>query len=94
MNRSELIDAIAEQTGATKTDTDKMLTSFIDVVTKNIKDADGVRLVGFGTFKTSKRKARTGRNPQTGEEIKIPARVAPVFKPGQDLKNAVSGKGR
>ncbi len=92
MNRSELIDAIAEHTGATKTDTDKLLGAFIEVVTKNIKDPDGVRLVGFGTFKTSKRKARTGRNPQTGEEIKIPARVAPVFKPGQDLKDAAGGK--
>ena len=94
MNRSELVNAIAEQTGATKTLTDTMLTAFMDTVTNNIRSKDGVRLVGFGTFKTTKRKARTARNPQTGEEIKVPARLAPVFKAGSELKEAVSGKSR
>lgn len=90
MNRAELVDAIAKQTGATKADTDRMITAFIENVQKNIKRKEGVRLVGFGTFLTSKRKARTGRNPQTGEEIKIPARVVPVFRPGAALKEGVN----
>ena len=93
MNRADLVEAIAKQTGATKADTDRMLTAFTTVVEKNIKKKDGVRLVGFGTFKTSKRKARVGRNPQTGEELKIPARTVPVFKPGAGLK-AVLSKGK
>lgn len=93
MNRSELIDAIAKQTGSTKVDTDRLLTAFIDTVEKNIKKDDGVRLVGFGTFSVSKRKSRVGRNPQTGEEIKIPARTVPVFRPGSNLK-AITNKSR
>ncbi|MFW7380941.1 MAG: HU family DNA-binding protein [Oligoflexus sp.] len=90
MNRSELVDAIAKQTGATKADTERMLTAFTGIVEKNIKKKEGIRLVGFGTFTTSKRKARVGRNPQTGEEIKIPARTVPVFRPGAALKSAVA----
>ena len=93
MNRSELVEAIATQTGATKADTDRMLAAFMGVVEKNIKKNDGVRLVGFGTFTVSKRKARVGRNPQTGEEIKIPARTVPVFRPGATLKEA-AGRGK
>ena len=93
MNRSELVDAIAKQTGATKVDTDRMLAAFTQVVEKNIKKKEGVRLVGFGTFTVSKRKARVGRNPQTGEELKIPARTVPVFRPGAALKSTVN-KGR
>lgn len=90
MNRSELVEAIAKQTGATKADTDRVLSAFIDTVEKNIKRKEGVRLVGFGTFLTSKRKARLGRNPQTGEELKIPARTVPVFRPGAALKENVN----
>lgn len=90
MNRAELIDAMAKETGHTKTDTEAMLSAFINVVQKNIKKQDGVRLVGFGTFAASKRKARTGRNPQTGEEIKIPAKMVPVFRPGAVLKEIVN----
>ena len=94
MNRSELVDAIVEQTGATKGETDRLLAAFFDAVGKSLKKKEDVRLVGFGTFKVSKRKARTGRNPQTGEEIKIPARCVPVFKPGTELKASVAGKTR
>lgn len=90
MNRAELVDAIAKETEATKADTDLLLSAFTSVVEKNIKKTEGVRLVGFGTFKTSKRKARVGRNPQTGQEIKIPARTVPVFKPGSELKKAAN----
>ena len=90
MNRADLVEAIAKQTGATKADTDRMLSAFTTVVEKNIKKKDGVRLVGFGTFKTSKRKARVGRNPQTGEAIQIKASRLPGFKAGKALKDAVN----
>lgn len=89
MNKAELVEAMAKVTGATKADTEKSLDAFIEVVTKNIKKKDGVKLVGFGTFSVSSRKARMGRNPQTGEEIQIPARKVPVFRPGKELKESV-----
>lgn len=89
MNKAELVEAMAKITGATKADTEKSLDAFIDVVSKNIKKKDGVKLVGFGTFSVSNRKARMGRNPQTGEEIQIPARKVPVFRPGKELKESV-----
>lgn len=89
MNKAELIEAISKTTEMTKADTERALDAFIDVVTKNIKKKDGVKLVGFGTFASSNRKARVGRNPQTGEEIQIPARKVPVFRPGKELKDSV-----
>jgi DNA-binding protein HU-beta len=88
MNRAELCEALAKDTGYSKADCDRWLDAFIDTVSKNMKKKDGVKLVGFGTFATAKRKARVGRNPQTGEEIKIPARTVPVFKPGNSLKDS------
>lgn len=93
MNRSEIVDAISSQTGATKADTNRLLTAFTQVVEKNIRKKDGVRIVGFGTFKVSKRKAKVVRNPQTGDEIKIQARTVPVFRPGKWLRESVK-KGR
>lgn len=89
MNKAELIEAVAKVTEMTKADTERALDAFIDVVSKNIKKKDGVKLVGFGTFAVSARKARVGRNPQTGEEIQIPARKVPVFRPGKELKDSV-----
>jgi DNA-binding protein HU-beta len=89
MNKAELIEAVSKVTEMTKADTERALDAFIDVVSKNIKKKDGVKLVGFGTFAVSARKARVGRNPQTGEEIQIPARKVPVFRPGKELKDAV-----
>jgi DNA-binding protein HU-beta len=89
MNRSELIDALSKQTDTTKADCERWLSAFIGTVEKNIKKAEGVRLVGFGTFTVSKRKARAGRNPQTGKAIQIPARTVPVFKAGAALKESV-----
>lgn len=86
MNRAELIEAIANETNQTKSACEAWLSAFVSTVEKNIKKGDGVKLVGFGTFTVSKRKARTGRNPQTGEAIKIPARTVPVFRPGNELK--------
>lgn len=89
MNKAELIEAVSKVTEMTKADTERALDAFIDVISKNIKKKDGVKLVGFGTFGVSARKARVGRNPQTGEEIQIPARKVPVFRPGKELKDAV-----
>jgi DNA-binding protein HU-beta len=89
MNKAELVEAIAKLISQTKADTERTLDAFIDVVSKNIKKKEGVKLVGFGTFAVTNRKARVGRNPQTGEEIQIPARRVPVFRPGKELKDNV-----
>ena len=91
MNKSELIAAIAAKTGETKKDAEATLNAFIDVVTDALVKGDKVQLVGFGSFEVRKRAARKGRNPQTKEEIKIPASKAPVFKAGKALKDLVNG---
>jgi len=90
MNKGELIEAIANETSSTKADAGRAIDATIDAVTKALKKGDTVTLIGFGTFKVSKRAARTGRNPQTGAELKIPARNAPSFKAGAALKAAVN----
>ena len=86
MNRSELVVELSKKTSFTKADSEKFLSAFIEAVTENITTDQGVRLVGFGSFVTAKRKARTARNPQTGAEIKIPARGVPVFKASSNLR--------
>lgn len=91
MNRTELIDAIAKQSGVAKKDVDASMKGFVEVVTKQLKKGDKITLVGFGTFDVAKRAARTGRNPQTGKEIKIKASKSPKFKAGKALKDAVNG---
>ena len=91
MNRAELVDAIAKEAGLTKVDADKALKAFVGTVSKELKKKGKVQLVGFGTFEVSKRAARTGRNPQTGAEMKIPASKAPKFKAGKALKDLVNG---
>ena len=78
MNKSDLIAAIAAKTGSTKKDAEATLNAFVDVVTDSLVKGDKVQLVGFGSFEVRKRAARKGRNPQTKEEIKIPASKAPV----------------
>ncbi len=92
MNKSELIAAIATKTGETKKNAEASLNAFIDVVTSSLVKGDKVQLVGFGSFEVRKRAARKGRNPQTKEEIKIPASKAPVFKAGKALKELVNKK--
>lgn len=92
MNKSELIAAIAAKTGETKKNAEASLNAFIDVVTESLVKGDKVQLVGFGSFEVRKRAARKGRNPQTKEEIKIPASKAPVFKAGKALKELVNKK--
>ena len=92
MNKSDLIAAIAAKTGDTKKNAEASLNAFIDVVTESLIKGDKVQLVGFGSFEVRKRAARKGRNPQTKEEIKIPASKAPVFKAGKALKDLVNKK--
>ena len=83
MNKSDLVAAIAAKTGATKKDAEASLNAFTDVVTESLVKGDKIQLVGFGSFEVRKRAARKGRNPQSKEEIKIPASIAPVFKAGK-----------
>ena len=90
MNKSELIDAVAKQADITKVDAAKAIDATTVAITKALKKGDTVTLIGFGTFKVSARAARTGRNPQTGKEIKIAARKAPGFSAGKALKDAVN----
>lgn len=90
MNKTELIAAIAEKAEISKKDSEKALKAFVDVVTEQLKNDDKVQLVGFGTFEVSKRAAREGRNPQTGQTMKIDACKAPKFKAGKALKDAIN----
>jgi DNA-binding protein HU-beta len=90
MNKAELIDAMANGAGISKADAKKALDAFIDTTTGALKKGDRVALVGFGSFSVSKRSARTGRNPQTGKEIKIAAKNVVKFKAGADLGGAVN----
>ena len=92
MNKADLIAAIAAKTGDTKKVAEVSVNAFVDVVTETLKKGDKVQLVGFGSFEVRKRAARKGRNPQTKEEIKIPASKAPVFKAGKALKDLVNKK--
>ena len=90
MNKAELIAAMAAKTGDTKKGAEASVNAFVDVVTEALVKGDKVQLVGFGSFEVRKRAARKGRNPQTKEEIKIPASKAPVFKAGKALKERVN----
>ena len=90
MNRVELVAAIAEQTELSKKDAEKALKAFTDVVTEELKKGGKIQLVGFGTFEVSERAAREGRNPQTGNTMKIAACKAPKFKAGKALKDALN----
>ncbi len=89
MNKSDLIGKISADAGITKTQAQAALNSFIDATTGALKSGDKVILVGFGTFSTSTREARKGRNPQTGKEINIPQKTVVRFKPGAELSNSV-----
>ncbi len=89
MNKAELVDAIAKDAKISKTQAQDAIDAFVKNVQKVLKKDDKVTLVGFGTFATSKREARTGRNPQTGKPIKIPAKKVARFTPGKALKEAI-----
>ncbi|MGI6595453.1 MAG: HU family DNA-binding protein [Elusimicrobia bacterium] len=88
MNKAQLIDAVAKVVSSKK-EAAAAVDAVLNAVTSTLKKGQTVTLVGFGTFKVAKRKARTGRNPQTGKEMKIPAKKVPVFKAGSKLKKAV-----
>lgn len=90
MNKTELTSALAGETGLSKAAAGKAVNALTDIITKELKGGGDVRIIGFGTFDTSKRQARTGRNPQTGKKMKIKARTVPVFRAGSGLKEAVS----
>lgn len=90
MNKAELIAAVANSAKVSKSDAAKVVDSFIETVTKSLKKGNEVRLTGFGTFTTAKRKATTGRNPRTGATIKIAASTSPKFRAGKALKDAVN----
>jgi DNA-binding protein HU-beta len=90
MTKTELVDAIAKGAETTKADAQRCLDAAISAISGSLKKGQKVILIGFGTFSVSKRKARKGRNPQTGEEIKIPAMKVPKFTPGKALKDLVN----
>jgi DNA-binding protein HU-beta len=90
MNKSDLVDAVADSAGLSKADAGRALDAVVDTVTDALKAGDSVSLVGFGTFSVRDRAARTGRNPRTGETIQIAASKNPAFKAGKALKDAVN----
>jgi DNA-binding protein HU-beta len=92
MNKAELVDKLAKDAGLTKTQANDALDSFTNSVVSALKKGDRVTLVGFGTFSVSDRSARNGRNPQTGEVIKIKARKVPRFKAGKEFSTKIGGK--
>ena len=92
MTKADLIEAIAKEAGITKAAADKALDAFVDAVTAALVKGEKVSLIGFGTFSVGERAARTGKNPQTGKEIKINACKSPKFKAGTGLKEAVNKK--
>jgi DNA-binding protein HU-beta len=92
LNKGELVDAVADATGESKRTVQTVLDSAIDTIQKQVKRDERVSLPGFGTFERRARSARTGRNPQTGEEIQIQATKVPAFKPGAGFKDYVAGR--
>ena len=90
MNKTELVAAMAEKAQISKKDAEAALKAFTDVVAEELKKGEKIQLVGFGTFEVSERAARTGRNPQTGEEMTIAASKAPKFKAGKALKDSIN----
>ena len=90
MNKSELVSNVAVNAGIPKTQAAKAVDAFVETISTTLSNGESLTLVGFGTFETRQRDARTGRNPQTGKEIQIQAATVPAFKPGKALKNAVN----
>lgn len=90
MNKAQLIELVSERTKSTKSQSELILDATLKVIQEALKKGDEVKLVGFGTFSRSTRKPRQGRNPKTGETVKIPSAYVPRFKPGKDLKDALN----
>lgn len=89
MNKQDLVASVAEKAGLTKKDAEKAVNAFVDAIKSSLSAGEKVALVGFGTFEVRERKARSGRNPQSGEVITIPAGKVPAFKPGKELRDSV-----
>ncbi|KKI92799.1 DNA-binding protein [Bacillus sp. SA1-12] len=89
MNKTELVNAVAEKAEISKKDTTKVVDVLFETISNTLAKEEKIQLIGFGTFEVRERTARTGRNPQTGEEIQIAASKVPAFKPGKELKEAV-----
>ncbi len=89
MNKKELIAEMAQKSGLTQKDTEKVLDAFLETVSESLQKGENVQLVGFGTFEVRQRAARTGKNPRTGESVHIPAAKVPAFKPGKGIKDRV-----
>ena len=92
MKKDELVQSIADDTGLTKADAERALTAIVDTITSNVASGQKIQIPGLGTFEARERSAREGRNPQTGETIKIAATTAPGFKAATAFKNAVAGQ--
>lgn len=90
MNKADLISKVAEQSGLTRKDASAAVGAIFDTVSTSLKNGESVQIMGFGTFEVRNRASRKGRNPQTGEEITIPASKNPAFKPGKQLKESVN----
>lgn len=90
MNKADLVNSIADKAGVTKKQADSVLTAALDIIIDTVSDGDKVTLVGFGSFEPRHRKARNGRNPQTGKALKIPATTVPAFSAGKFFKEQVS----
>ena len=92
MNKEELVKEVAKKANVTQKETAEVLGALIDTIQKSVAKGQRITLVGFGTFERRERAARTGRNPQTGKELKIPARKVPAFTAGKKFKTIVNGK--
>ena len=89
MNKSELVDIISQKTLFTKSDSEQVLDAALEAIRESVAEGNDVKLVGFGTFSRLNRKSRSGRNPKTGKELKIPATCVPKFKPGKEFKDCL-----
>ncbi|MGE3261039.1 MAG: HU family DNA-binding protein [Bacteriovoracia bacterium] len=89
MNKAEIVDQLVKEHPISKNQAESLLNSTMEIIKKSVKKGEVVTLVGFGSFFKAKRKARKGRNPQTGNELKIPAHSIPKFRPGREFKKAV-----
>lgn len=90
MTKADLVEQVAERTGLTRTDVAVVVDSFLDTIKKSMEDKQNIEIRGFGTFKIKLRKARKARNPRTGEEVPVPDRRVPVFKPSNEFKDLIT----
>ncbi len=90
MNKADLVNSLAEKTGLTKTKSNEVIDTLVSVISESLSKGEKVTLVGFGTFTTSQRDARKGRNPKTGETVDIPSKIVAKFKPGSELTKSVN----